>query len=102
MERFYTFTISINNNNIKYQPKKLFFVLNLLLKLVRTTFANNADIGSLKSLHTFLKNCLYLMLVKFEQNHVVQTTTKFELFDKKKTVLIHFWQNFDAIWASFL
>ena len=42
----------------------------------------NADIGSLKSLHTFKKK-LYQMLVKFEQNRMVQTTRKFELFDKK-------------------
>ena len=57
--------------------------VNLPLKFFRTTVAN-ADIGSLKSLHTFLKKkCLYHMLVKFEQNRMVQTTRNFELFDKK-------------------
>ena len=39
--------------------------VNLLLKLFRATVAN-ADIGSLKSLHTFLAKYLYYMLVKFE------------------------------------
>ena len=39
------------------------------------------------------------MLVKFEQNHMVQTTRNFELFDKKKTGFLydHFRQNVDAI-----
>ena len=42
-----------------------------------------ADIGSLKSLHTLFDKYLDHMLVKFEQNHMVQTTQNFELFDKK-------------------
>ena len=37
------------------------------------------------------------MLVKFEQNRMVQTTRKFELFDKNPGFLNHFWQNVDAI-----
>ena len=53
------------------------------LKHFRATVAN-ADIGSLKSLYTFLKKCLFHMLVKFEQNRLVQTTRNFELFDKNK------------------
>ena len=39
-------------------------------KLFRATIAN-ADIESLKSLYTFLTKCLYHMLVKFEQMHIV-------------------------------
>ena len=31
-----------------------------------------ADIGSLKFYHTFLKKCLYHMLVKFEQNRMAK------------------------------
>ena len=58
------------------------FAVNLPLKLFPATFVNG-NIGSLKSLHTFLKTCLYHMLVKFEQNRIVQTTQNFELFDKK-------------------
>ena len=43
-----------------------------------------AGIGSLKSLHTFLQQQLYHMLVKFKQNRIVDRTTRnFELFDKK-------------------
>ena len=68
---------------IKYPIGKSIFAVNLLLKLFLATVAN-ADIGSLKSLHTFLKECLYHMLVKFEQNWMVQTTWNFEPFDKKK------------------
>ena len=42
------------------------------------------------------------MLVKFEQNYMVQTTRNFELFDKKKKkkkwgFYNHFWQRVDAI-----
>ena len=72
------------------------------LKLFRATVAN-ADIGSLKSFHTFLKKCLYHMPVKCEQNRMVQTTRNFELFDQKKngffittfdTALVPFWKTF--------
>ena len=44
-----------------------------------------ADTGCLKSLRAFLKKGLYHMLVKFEQNCMVQTTQNFELFDEKQT-----------------
>ena len=72
--------------------------VNLLLKLFRATVAN-ASIGSLKSLHIFLTKRLYHMLVKFEQNRMVQTTRNFELFDKKKNRFFkkHFLQSVDAI-----
>ena len=56
----------------------------------------DADIGSLKSLHTLFGKYLDHMLVKFEQNHKVQTIQNFELFDKKKQ-FNHFWQSVDAI-----
>ena len=45
----------ISNGNIKYPIEKSNFPVTLPLKLFRATVAN-ADIGSLKSLHTFLKN----------------------------------------------
>ena len=37
------------------------------------------------------------MLVKFQQNSMVQTTQNFELFDKKTGSSYHFWQSVDAI-----
>ena len=40
------------------------------------------------------------MIVKFEQNRMVQTTRNFELFDQKKKGFFfynHFWQRVDAI-----
>ena len=43
----------------------------------------DADIGSQKSLYTLFDECLDHILVKFEQNHMVQTTQNFQLFDKK-------------------
>ena len=98
MERLQTSNISIINGNIKYPIGKSIFLVNLPLKFFPVTVAN----GSLKSLHTFLKNCFYHMLVKFEQNRMVQTTRNFELLDKKtgyfKTVfgkaLTPFWKPF--------
>ena len=53
MERLYTSNVSISNGNIKCPIGKSIFTVNLPLKLFRGTVAN-ADIGSLKSLHTFL------------------------------------------------
>ena len=43
----------------------------------------DVDIGSLKSLHTLFEKYLDHMLVKFEQNGMVQTIQNFELFDHK-------------------
>ena len=64
---------SISNGNIRYLIGKSIFAVNFL-KVSPATIAN-ADIGSLKSLHTFGK---YLdhMLVKFEQNLMAETTGK--------------------------
>ena len=85
MERLYTSKVSISNGNIKYPIGKSVFAVNLQLKLFPATVAS-ADIGSLKSLHTFLKKCLYHMLVTFEQNRMVKLQEiYFEFFDKKQT-----------------
>ena len=43
----------------------------------------DADIGSLKSLHTLFDKYLDHMLVEFEQNRMVQTLQNIKLFDKK-------------------
>ena len=60
----------------------------------------DADIGSLKSLHT-LFNDKYLdhMMVKFEQNRMIRTIQNFELFDKKWLTIFNnvstpFWKTF--------
>ena len=62
--------------------RKMNFAVNSPLKRFRATVAN-ADTGSLKSLHTLFKKCLYHIPLKFEQNRMVQTTQNLELFDKK-------------------
>ena len=51
-------------------------------KVFYVTIAD-ADIGSLKYLHTLSDKYLYRMLVKFEPNRMVQTSQNFELFDEK-------------------
>ena len=76
-------TVDISNGNIKYPIRKSIFALNLPLKLFPATGAN-AEIESLKFLHTFFKTCLYHMLVEFEQNRMAQTTQNFELLTHKK------------------
>ena len=98
---FFQISISISNGKIKWSTGKSIFAVNLPLKLFRATVAN-ADIGIVKSLRTFLETCLYHMLVKFEQNHIVQTTQNFELFDKKpgffwKKKLTKRWRHFALI-----
>ena len=52
---------------------------------------SDADIGSLKSLHTLFDKYLDHMLVEFEQNRMARTIQNFELFDK---VLTPFWMTF--------
>ena len=56
MERLWTFDVSISNGNIKYKYPigKSIFAVNFPSNLFRFIVAN-ADIESLKSLHTFLK-----------------------------------------------
>ena len=85
MKRLWSSDVSISNGNIKYPIGTSIFAVNLTLKLLRVTVAG-ADIGSLKSLHTFLKKYLYHMLVKFEQNrqynrmrfiHPIESNTSF-------------------------
>ena len=59
----------------------------------------DADIESLKSLHTLSDMYLDHMLVKFEPNRMVRTIQNFELFDQKwltifDKVLTPFWKTF--------
>ena len=59
----------------------------------------DADIGSLKSLHTLFDKYLDHMLVEFEQNRMVQTIQNCEIFDIKwltifDKVLTPFWKTF--------
>ena len=67
MERLQTFNVGIRKSNIKYPIEKSIFAATLPLKLFPATVAN-ANIGSLKSLHTFLQN----IPVKFKQNRMVE------------------------------
>ena len=66
----------------------------MLPLLMLTLEVESLSIHSLKS--------LFHILVKFEQNYMVETTWNFELFDKKKKkkkrfFMNHFWQSADAI-----
>ena len=74
---------------------------NLLQKIDRAFYVTiaDADIGSLKSLHTLFDKYLDHMLVKFEQNRKVRTIQNFVLFDKRwlttfDKVLTPFWKTF--------
>ena len=60
----------------------------------RKTIAD-ADIGSLKSLHTLFDKYLDHMLVKFEQNCMIRTIQNLVLFDPK--MVNNFWQSVDVI-----
>ena len=52
------------------------------------------DIGSLKSLYTLFDKYLDHMLVKFEQNRIVQTIQILSFLTK---MVNHFWQSVDVI-----
>ena len=72
--------------NFLQKRKKWFFERAFYITIA------DANIGSQKSLHTLFLKYLDHMLVKFEQNQIIQN---FELFDKK--MVNYFWQNVDAI-----
>ena len=74
MERLYTSNVSISNGDIKYVSGKSIFAVTLSLKFFTATVIANADIKSLNSLHILFYKYLDHMLVKFEQNCMVQTT----------------------------
>ena len=57
METLKTSNVSISNGNIKYLIGKSIFTVNLPLKLSPATVVN-ADIGSIKSLHTLFDKYL--------------------------------------------
>ena len=69
MERLQTSNVSISNDNIEYPIGKSIFAVNFFPATIA-----NADIGSLKSLHTLFDKYFNHMKVKFEQNRTVQTT----------------------------
>ena len=83
MEKLWTSNVSISKFYIKYPIGKSIFAVNLPLKLFPATVAN-ADIGSLKSLHTLFDKYLDHILVKFEQNCIVQTTRNLSSLTRKR------------------
>ena len=60
----------------------------------------DADIGSLKSLHTLFDKYLDYMLVKFDQNRMVRTVQNFDLFDEKWLTI--FDKGLTPFWKTFL
>ena len=85
----------------KIPDRKINFCSNLLLKLFPATVAN-ADIGSLKSLHTFLK-MLYHILMKFEPNCNIPNYTKVLSFlIKNRFFKTIFDKAMTPLWKTFL
>ena len=78
---------------------------NLLQKLfVRSGIyvtIDDADIGSLKSLHTLFEKYFDHMLAEFERNRMVRTIQNFVLCDKKKKKKTKKWLTiFDSVDAT--
>ena len=78
MEKLQTSNVSTNNGNIKCPIGKSIFCSKFAVKTLRATVAN-ADIGSLKSLHTFLKN-----KTKTKTNRQTQKTKQNKTKQKQK------------------
>ena len=97
---FKTSSVSISNDNIKTPIEKSIFAFNLPLKFFPATVAN-ANIGSLKVFPYIPQKMFVHMLMKFEQNRIVQTTRNFELFDKN-LFLNHFDKALTPFWKTFL
>ena len=84
------------NSNVFFFFFFFFFLQNS--KFYITIF--DGDIVSLKSIHTLFDKYLDYMMVKFEQNRMVQTIQNFDLFDKKW--LSFFDKVFTPIYKTFL
>ena len=70
-------TVARKTFNGKLMAKIDFPIGHFMLPLL------DADIGSLKSLHTLFDTYVDQMLVEFEQNRMVRTIQNVVLFDKK-------------------
>ena len=82
---------------IKCPIGKSNFAVNLPINLFHATVAN-ADIGSLKSLHTFLTQVFVPYASEIWTKSYGPNYTKFWVFDKKLGFFYnHFWQNVDSI-----
>ena len=66
--------------------RKSIFTVNLSLKLYSATIAN-ADIESLKFVHTSFDTYSDHMLAKYEANRMAQSVQNFEFFVKKRRFL---------------
>ena len=75
----WTSNVSISNGNTE-EFKRQIYCKNLFSAWAFYVTIADADIGSLKSLHTLFVKYLDHMLVKFEQNRMVRTIPNFELF----------------------
>ena len=70
-------TVARKSFNGKFTAKIDFPIGHFILTIA------DADIGSIKSLHTLIDKYLDHMLVKFEQNRMVRTIQNFVLLDNK-------------------
>ena len=75
-----------------------FFEVNLPFKLFRATVAN-ADIVTLK---TLFDKYVDHVLVKFEQNRMIQTTRSFEFLIKNRVFITNFDKELTLFWKMFL
>ena len=82
-------TVARKSFNGKFTGKKWFSDLAFYVIIA------DADIWSLKSLHTLFDEYLDHMLVKFEQNRMIRTIQNCMLFDKKWLTI------FDKVWTPF-
>ena len=98
MDRFQTSNVSISNGS-REEFWQQSYCKNWFSDRVFYIIIADANIGSLKTLHTLFNEYLDYMLVKFEQYRVVRTIHNFELFDKNwltisENVLTSFWKTF--------
>ena len=81
MERLKTFDVSISNGSRETFERQI-YCENLFSDRVFYVTIADADIWSLKSLHTLFDKYLDHMLVKFEQNRMVWTVQKLSFLTK--------------------
>ena len=79
--------------------------INFTSKWTLCATVTYADIGSLKSLHTYIKKCLYHMPVKFEQkSHALKLHEIVSFLTKQKRVFIAIFdtKSWRLFWKTFL
>ena len=88
VERLETSNVSINNGSTEEFERQIYYKIIIPMGISCNHLFTDADIGSVKSLHTLFDKNLDHTLVNFNQNRMVRTIQKLSFLTKQKWLII--------------